>query len=222
MRRQVQYHAINKVQPESRRMKPLRSVRWSLLFALVAVIGCSSRPARVEQPKYDAQAIGASAVDSMDRNGDQLLDAQELAASPALLAGLKGLDNDGDERLSAAEIAARIDVWTQDGVGGVASTCVVRRNGTTVPNVQVRFIPETFLGDVVKPADGVTDASGAAMLTAEGQKLHGVMNCGFYRVELSLPKDGKETIPEKFNTRTILGAEVRPKMEVNFEYDLAK
>ena len=188
----------------------------------MAAIGCSSRPARVEVPKYDAKGVGENAVINMDRNSDRLLDAQELVVSPALRSVMKVLDSNGDQRLSAEEIAARVNLWTQGKVGGISAICVVRRSGVPIPNVQVRFIPEAFLGDVVKPADGMTDTSGSAMLTAEGQKLQGVMNCGFYRVELSLPKDGKETIPEKFNSRTTLGAEVRPKMEVNFEYDLAK
>ena len=143
-------------------------------------------------------------METLDRDGNQLLDAKELTASPALLADLKKLDSDNDHCLSVAEIGAKVAEWTQGGVGAVAIVCAVTRGGQPVPDVHVKFIPEAYMGDLVKPGYGVTD-SRAAAITAEGQKITGIMQCGYYRVELSSPKDGKETIPAKFNRETVLG-----------------
>lgn len=192
------------------------------MFAIAILAGCSTSPARFYRPKYDARAIGERAVAELDRDGNQLLDAHELAGSPALFADMEKLDRDGDRRLSAAEIGAKVDAWTAGGVGAVGIICWVTRGGQPVPNVQVTFIPEAYLGDVVKPAAGVTDSRGSASMTAEGQKSIGVMQCGYYRVELSSVQGGKETIPAKFNSNTVLGADVRPNREVPIAFDIAQ
>lgn len=199
-----------------------RSNEWPLVVAIALTAGCSRSPARIYPPKYNAGAQGAQAVAGLDTDGNQLLDAKELAASPALLADLKKLDSDNDQRLSAVEIGAKVAAWTQGGVGAVGIVCWVTRGGQPVPNVQVKFIPESYLGDVVKPGAGVTDTRGSASMTAEGQKSIGVMQCGYYRVELSSPLDGKETIPAKFNSHTVLGADVRPNLEVPIAFDIAQ
>jgi hypothetical protein len=196
--------------------------KWVFVGAIACTAGCSQTPARFYPPKYDASAIGERAVATLDRDDNQLLDAKELAASPALLADLKKLDSDNDQCLSAAEIGAKVAEWTQGGVGAVAILCAVTRGGQPRSGVQVKFIPEAYMGDLVKPGTGVTDSRGGAAITAEGQKITGIMQCGYYRVELSSPKDGKETIPVKFNTQTVLGADVRPKLEVTLAFDIPK
>jgi hypothetical protein len=206
---------------------PIAAIRLLLsksgfVGAIACAAGCSQTPARYYPPKYDASAIGARAVSALDRDGNQLLDAKELAASPALLADLKKLDSDNDRCLSAAEIGAKVADWTQGGVGAVAIVCAVTRGGQPVPDVHVKFIPETYIGDLVKSGNGVTDSRGGAAITAEGQKITGIMQCGYYRVELSSPKDGKETIPAKFNRETVLGADVRPNLEVTLAFDITK
>ncbi len=195
--------------------------RWKLVAAFAFFSGCSQSPARYYPPKYDADALGAQAVGALDADSNQLLDAKELAASPALLADLKKLDQDNDQHLSAAEIGEKVAEWTQGGVGAVGIVCWVTRGGQPVSNVQVSFVPESYLGDVVKPATGTTTSRGGAPMTAEGQS-SGVMQCGYYRVELSLPQGGKETIPAKFNSKTTLGADVRPNLEVPIAFDITQ
>lgn len=192
------------------------------VVVLAALAGCSRSPGRYVPPKFDPVKLGAQAIAAWDVDGNQLLDAKELAACPALLADLKKLDSDKDERLSAAEIGAKVEEWTRGGVGAVMMVCTVTRGGQPAPGVQVKFIPEACMGDLVKPGTGVTDSGGGTEITAEGQKMTGVMQSGYYRVELSLTKDGKETIPAKFNTHTVLGAEVRPKLEVALVFDIGK
>lgn len=189
--------------------------------ALALASGCSRTPTRYYPPKFDAQALGAQAVAQLDTDHNQLVDAKELAASPALAADLKKLDRNGDQQLSAEEIGAKVNEWTAGGIGAVGVVCGVSRGGQPLPGVHVRFVPESYLGDVVKPAVGVTDSRGGAAMTAEGQKSNGVMQCGYYRVELSMTNGGKETIPSKFNTNTTLGADVRPNREVPIAFDIA-
>jgi hypothetical protein len=195
---------------------------WPGLAAVLLTIGCSRTPARVYPPKYDAKALGEQAIAKLDANGDHLLDAQELAASPALLADLKKLDKNGDQKLSVEEIGAKIDEWTVGNVGAVGAICWITRAGQPVANVQVKFIPESYLGDVVKLGSGVTDSQGGAEMTAEGQKSIGVMQCGYYRVELSQPQGGRETLPAKYNTNSILSADVRPNRRDPIAFDISQ
>jgi hypothetical protein len=198
------------------------SCHWLGFATIVLANGCSRTPARYYPPKYDATALGAQAIARLDTDNNQLLDAKELAASPALLADLKKLDRNSDQRLSAEEIGGKVNEWTAGGVGAVGIVCWVTRGGQPVANVQVKFIPETYMGDIVKPATGVTDSHGAASMTAEGQKSDGVMQCGYYRVELSSAQGGRETIPGKFNSNTVLGADVKPNREVPIAFDIAQ
>jgi len=195
---------------------------WSGLAAIVVIAGCSRSPARFYPPKYDAKELGDQAVAKLDANGDHLLDAKELAASPALLDDLKKLDKNGDQKLSTEEIGSKVDEWTAGKVGAVSLVCSVIRGGGPAANVQVKFVPESYMGDVIKAGTGVTDERGSTPITAEGQKRTGMMQCGYYRVELSSIQNGKETIPAKFNSQTTLGIEVRQKREVPFVFEITK
>lgn len=195
---------------------------WAVVAAIALTAGCSHSPARFVPPKYDAKVLGEQAVAKLDTDHDQQLDAKELTVSPALLADLKALDKNGDQKLSAEEIGAKVDVWTAGHVGAVGAICWVTRGGQPVANVQVKFVPEPFMGDVVKPGSGTTDSQGGAPMTAEGQKSSGVMQCGYYRVELSSPQGGRETLPAKYNTKSILGADVRPNRRDPIAFDIAQ
>ncbi len=194
----------------------------AVVATIVLMMGCSRSPARYNPPKYDAKALGEQALAQLDTDHNQLLDAKELAASPALLADLKKLDKNGDQKLSAEEIGAKVDEWTAGRVGAVATYCWITRAGQPVANVQVKFIPESFLGDVVKAATGVTDTQGGAEMTAEGQKSIGVMQCGYYRVELSQLQGGRETLPAKYNSNSILSADVFPNRRDPIAFDIAQ
>src|SRR5262249_41623044 len=147
-----------------------------------------------------------------DRNGDGFLDAAEIERCPALKSCLKTLDKNKDGRLSADEIAARVTEYKESRIGLLTVSCQVTLDGAPLAGAAVEFVPEKFLGPVAKSASGVTDARGSVTLRVAGQELPGVP-CGFYRVTVSKKNAGKETVPERYNAKTVLGREVGPDLQ---------
>jgi hypothetical protein len=175
---------------------------------LLLVAGC--RGGRVAVPRISPGEASRQALAEYDRNGDGLLDAAELERCPALKSCLKDLDKNGDSRLSGEEIAERILAYQTSRVGLQAFACQVTLDGRPLAGATITFIPEPFLGPALKPASGVSDSHGMARLQEAGADLPGVP-CGLYRVEVS-KKDagGRELVPARYNTRSVLGQEVAP------------
>lgn len=161
---------------------------------LLAASGCGMMGAnQVEPPSVRPAAAAAAAVSALDANGDGRLDEAELAACPSLAVVAARWDTDQDTSLSRAEIEAGLTQMMGAGVGLVNVACRVTRNGKPVPNVEVRFVPEDFLGGAVKAASGTTDADGVAEVAippadrpADQQDLT-LMQVGLYRVEVTGP-----------------------------------
>ena len=84
-------------------------------------------------------------------------------------------------------------------------------DGKPLSGAMVTLEPESFLGNAVKPATGVTVDGTADMSIAEQYRpapsLWGVY-CGLYKVRISKQQGGLEAIPSKYNTETTLGCEV--------------
>jgi hypothetical protein len=180
------------------------SGRLSILACVcIALSGCSvGAPPRVYPDKPDPRS-GERAVELYDANKDGFLDAKELEKVPGLKAALHEVDRDKDGKISAAEISARIKSWADSKLGRMGVSCIVTHNGKSLVGATVKFVPEKFLGDQLKTAEGTTDTYGMArMSSAAGQR--GICP-GFYRVEIT--KNG-ESIPAKYNTETRLGQEV--------------
>src|SRR5262249_10296509 len=79
----------------------------ALLPALVCLLsGCGD--GRIPVPAVSAEEAGKQAVAKYDKNGDGLLDAEELDRCPALKGSLKLIDKNGDGKLAAGEITDRI------------------------------------------------------------------------------------------------------------------
>lgn len=179
--------------------------------ALVALLasGCWMRgPARVHPPDFNP-AAGQDAMEKYDANGDGEVTGEELDAAPALKAAIEQLDQDSSGGVSAKEVNARVDRWLEDKIGLTSFTCTIRMDGRPLDGATVTMVPEEFLGEKVKPATGVTDANGVAILSIADppQGASGVA-AGFYRVEISKKEGGQESIPAKYNTQTTLGQEV--------------
>ena len=78
------------------------------ILAAIVLVGCSSRPDRVEVPEYDPDQIGVQAVELYDLDGDGSLAGDELGEVKSLESAMGQVDADGDKEITGEEIAARV------------------------------------------------------------------------------------------------------------------
>jgi len=190
----------------------------AVCLTVLCAAACSNKPPRVEQPGINPNAA-ADAMKQYDTDGDGEISGEELDKAPALKAAMATLDTDGDKAISADEIDARVSAWIESKLGRSSVMITVYRNNQPLEGATLKFIPESFLGDAIKPAEATTGESGVAMPTiTEGDpNVPPGMHVGFYRVEVT--KAGEE-IPAKYNTETELGLEVAqdiPEEEIRFD-----
>jgi hypothetical protein len=183
---------------------------WRLLsFLGLILVGCNRAPAGVAPPELDPQGSTDRAFSQYDANADQKLSRDELGECPGLVAAIQSLDRDRDGSVSADELKASLERFQQEGAGLVTISCLVTRGGRPLENAKVDLVPESFLGDAVKPASGVTGPDGSATLSvAESEipeeyrgSIHGVPT-GIFRVVVTHPS---VAIPAKYNTKTEIG-----------------
>ena len=180
---------------------------------MLACCGCSGGPSRVVPPGIDADLAGQQAVAQYDQDGDDLLSKEELASCPGILNRLEQIDTDQDDHVSADEIAQRIGMWQESKVALMPLGVRVTLNGKPLAGADVKFIPEAFLGDAVKPAAGQTDAYGMVspaiasdQLPEDLSDIRGV-HLGLYQVEIT---HSKQKLPD-----TRLGTEVNHRDQWN-------
>lgn len=195
--------------PQSR--VPLRhrlGVRAWLAWLFLSLLGCSED--RIVVPTVSPEEASRQAMAEYDTNRDGVLDEKELARCPALMNCWQNLNKRGQPRLSGQEIADRLAAHQASKVGLMAVPCRVWLDEKPLEGATVALTPEKFMGPAFKPATGVTDANGRASLQTQGAKVPG-LQCGFFRVEVS-KKDGggKETVPTRYNSQSVLGLEVAP------------
>ncbi len=180
---------------------------------LLASYGCSGGPAAVALPDFDPAGAADKAMETYDTNGDGFIAGDELDQAPGLKAAIKTLDTDGDGKISASEIEQRINTWLQMSIGMMTFSCRVTMNGRPLEGATVQFDPEEFLGGAIQPAVGTTALGGVATPKVPKEKRPtpdtppGVQ-AGIYKVRISKKVNGKELVPAKYNTQTILGQEV--------------
>jgi len=168
----------------------------------------------VSVPGYDPTAAGAAAIAMYDTNHDGVISGAELDQCPALKRALKFYDTGGDGKVTAANIAARIRKWQADKVGGWIFAIHVTLDGKPLEGATVTFDPEPFLGEAGQRLVAMTNPYGTASPTAEsaagtaGARRTIVTPPGLYKIRISKVTDGKETIPERYNTATELGMEL--------------
>ncbi len=181
--------------------------RWMIVWWLFpAMFGCSSRPARIEPPKINAQSASAAALKAFDTDADGTISGAELDLTPGIKGALGRIDKDGDNKVTAAELAARIEELTGSRAGALPATCMITMSGRPLTEATVTFEPEPFLADAVSVATGTTDPSGMASL--QSQAVAGGAQVGLYRIRISKKQGDRETIPSKYNEKTTLGAEI--------------
>lgn len=182
---------------------------WGIaLFAMCAVCAsCARGPSRVYPPAIDAAAAGAEAIKLYDTNKDRKISGDELDKCPALKSAMNRLDTAQTGAITAEQITDRIKRWQETKLGRTGVTAMVLRGGVPLEGATVRLVPEAFLGQNMKVAQGVTNMHGAASLSIETKGADDPPGVppGFYRVEIT--KDGVN-IPAKYNAETILGVEI--------------
>ena len=186
------------------------TIRCPTLIAASLVLcllpGCGGDD--LTMPSYSPDEAAKQAMAEYDANHDGYLDAKELERCPALKNSLDSMDKNGDHRLSADEIAGRIQIYQESQVALKHVKCRVLLDGRALQGATVTYVPEKFMGSSIKPASGVSDENGGVVLTVEGEKLPGAQP-GFYRVQVSKKNaSGQEMIPARYDQDTILGQEV--------------
>jgi hypothetical protein len=182
-------------------------------FLIVTSTSCNRGPAPIKQPSISASSAGKLAMEQYDKDGDGKVAGAELDAAPALKAAIKNLDTDGDGAVSAAEITARINAWKDMKTALASAPCKVTLDGELLVGATITFEPEAFLGDEIKHAIGTTNLYGMAAPSVPAEERPdpnspGGAYFGLYKVRISKMVNGKETIPARYNTQTILGQEV--------------
>lgn len=185
----------------------MRLLRVGLIGVVVAA-GCTSKntgPREAPVPKYDPDAITQAVLAEFDKNRDNVLDATELRACPALYGAMTAIDTNGDRRLSADEIRKRIEAYAAVPTGSIPVTCIFRMEGRPLVGATVTFDPEPCMGSALKPAVGTTDEQGQCTeYQIDGQAYRG-LPAGLYRIRVT--KEGAAIAP-RFNTQTTIGHEV--------------
>lgn len=191
------------------------SAAAALVLTAVALTasGCGRGPTPVRQPAIDAAAAGRDALSRYDTDGNGVIAGAELDAAPTLKAALARLDTDKDGGVSAAEVAERVRAWKQMRTGLASVRCHVTLDGKPLAGARVVLEPESFLGTHVKPATGETNPFGDVSPSVAAEdlpdpSLPGGVHFGLYRVRISKQTDGRETLPARYNSETILGQEI--------------
>ena len=152
-----------------------------------------------------------SAMKLFDKNGDGLLDSQELAATPGLQTAVakekdQSPDVNGDEQLSRDEIRDHIVLFESSGLGIQLIAVTVLMDRQPLAGAKVTLEPEPFLEGVLDPASDTTRQDGTARPAIEIEDLKGVRP-GIYRVKITHPD---RPIPAKYNEKTTLGLDLAP------------
>ena len=174
-------------------------------------LGCGK--SSVKPPSVNPGSAADKVIELCDKDANGLLSASELAASPGLLSAFAQYDTSGDKQLSKEEIVARLTEMYAVGTGLSAFNCRVTLDNRPLKGAHVRFVPESFLGEDVKLAEGDTEGGGSASIGIADEELPAqarglkLMQTGIYRVEITHPKTN---LPAKYNSQTTLGYEYHP------------
>lgn len=188
-------------------MLPFRTT-IACLFCTLMFCGCNRGPSALRAPGINGNA-GAAALEAYDSDHDGALSGPELDKVPAIKANLKRADVNGDGKVTSDEIDARIAAWHKSGLAVTKIFATVRQNKLPLADAHVTMLPESFLGPNIKPASGTTNASGITFLAISAKPEEAGMHLGYYRIEVSKKRpDGTESIPDRYNKNTELGAEI--------------
>jgi hypothetical protein len=190
-----------------------RGCWFALTVIAMGMVGCSGAPSALLPPDLDPEAAAEQAIALYDKDGDGALSLDELEACPGILASLEVYDQDDNEKISQEEIAQRLEKYVDQGVTLARLSARVSLDNKPLGEATVRFIPESYLGEGIKTASGLTRKGGSASMAVadeelpENQKGIRGIHPGTYRVEIT---HSTIKVPAKFNTSTTLGYETTP------------
>jgi hypothetical protein len=195
---------------------PRRSNLCVLTFALlllISIVSCSRGPATIKPPSISPSGTASAAMKEYDTNGDGFLSADELDKAPSLKEAIGTLDADKDGKVSSDEIADRIKKWQATEIGVLEFKCEVKLDGRPLGGADVQFEPDSFMENTVLAGGGETDDQGAVIPRIPKEKrpyrnMGAGLQTGFYRIRISKKMNGKETIPARYNTDTMLGHQI--------------
>lgn len=179
---------------------------------LILVI-CSRGPAPIPVTRFNAKQCAAKALELHDSNADGSLSSDELDASAGLSYAAKRADTNADGELDESELISMVDAWNKKSIGLITLRCNVKHRRRPLKGATIRLEPEPFLAGLIKAAEGVTDEFGDAFLSVPKDKRPIAdappgAQLGLYRVVVSKLEKGQETIPDRFNIKTVIGQEV--------------
>lgn len=184
-------------------------------IASLLLSGCMREPPPAKMISIDATDAGQKALAEYDTNKDGKISGPELDKAASLKDGLAGFNTTKDKGVTAAMITERItkwqDVYKTGLMGGVM--CQVNKGGKPLAGAEVKFVPETFLGENMKVGVGTTGPDGIAMMavpTTSADEGQGIPP-GWYKIQVT---KGAE-VPAKYNTQTTIGVEVAPDVRRN-------
>ena len=186
---------------------------WVSVAILLIPVGCSGGPDAVPIASFDPNQAADQAMEIYDQDQDGYIAGEELEQAAGINAALERIDANQDGKVSGDEMVERIRAWQQMSIGYMNFNVDFTMDGRPLAGATVTFDPEPFLEDAIAPAVGMTTMAGSTAPSIPKEQraspdLPPGIQAGLYLVRVSKMVDGKETIPAKYNTATILGQEV--------------
>jgi hypothetical protein len=178
----------------------------------LAALGCSGGPDRFDAPSVDTDAAAAQAMELYDENKDGKLDKEELVKVPGILVRMQAYDANADGAVDRDEIAKHLGRLLNR-TGGTQLSALVTHKGRPLSGATVTLEPESYLGEQIQQAQGVTDGSGVAELAIppeyapEHLRRLKTVHYGTFKVRITHPS---AALPAKYNSATELGYETEP------------
>lgn len=182
-----------------------RTLLWPAILVGVVSTGCFGVKGP-DKPDFDPAASAASAFEAYDANTDGFIDDKEVEESPGMLAAFERIDKDGDKKVTPEELSERIRYYKNAGVTVISGAVRVSYKGKPLPDAEITFEPEPFLGDAFQACSATTDYDGLASVSGTDAQFPGLY-LGFYRVTISKEVNGREKIPKKYNEESTIGYE---------------
>jgi hypothetical protein len=185
------------------------------VFASLLLCGCSRGPGAIPPVVIDVDEVTEAIIEHHDKDGNGTLSLEELKSVAAIGNRIAKYDGNADRQVDKGEISANLQRIFDGRMGLLSATCRVTRNGKPLSGAIVYFVPLPELDEVLPVAGAVTTSTGVgdvSILPSEElpkntPKVRSVVRPGLYFVEVKHPSI---KIPEQYNTKTILGAEVMP------------